>query len=142
MKKIYLTSIGYKLLAVICTIGMFILTSIIIFLADEFYLIAIVFSVLVTVLCLSVSFLTFNHSISINGKVLIIRQIKTIKIDIKDILDVSMNKSFSTDNVIFIQTKGMTYRLNGFNTLLGQRKKLLKTTEIVMNLREYFELSN
>ena len=89
------------------------------------------------------SFLTFNHSIRvIKGKVLIIKQIKTIKIDIKDILDVSMNKSFSTDNVIFIQTKGMTYRLNGFNTLLGQRKKLLKTTEIVMNLCEYFELSN
>ena len=65
---------------------MFILTSIIIFLADEFYLIAIVFSVLVTVLCLFVSFLTFNHSIRVKGKVLIIKQIKTIKIDMRSYL--------------------------------------------------------
>lgn len=141
MKKISLTSFGYKLLAIICTLGILALTISVCFFTDEFYVIAIIFSLIVSMFCLFALFLCFNHKVYIKNDKLILKQIRTVKIELSEIKSIQLNdKSLLNDNTIFIYAKNEIYRLSGFNSLKGKKKRIGESQKIIMNLQNLLNL--
>ena len=71
---------------------MFSLTFAVSFLADKVHVIAIVFSLFVSLLCLFVLFISFNHKMIIKEESLIIKQFRTVKINFREILEIKGNE--------------------------------------------------
>ena len=136
VKIIFLTSIGYKILSILWSLGMLTITYAVIFLVDKLYIMAILFSILVTLICLFAVYLSFNHSICKKNRTIILKQLKKSKINIDDIKSIHINDpSFLYDNTIFIETNNGTYRLNGYNSLV-KKNNILLTRNIVLKISE------
>ena len=132
MKK-YLTSYGYVLLNLILFIALIVVSILITFFADDFILIACIFSWSVSIGLLFGLYVCFRHKIIICDKYIIFQNIKTHKFSYEDIIDVNMYNDFRTIDII---TKEKTFYFPGYFVLFSNKKALKLTQELVKEIRK------
>lgn len=122
-KIIYFTSNGYKILSLVLSIIMISLTAILIVFCSQIWY-AIFFSIWVVGVCLFSCFICFNHRIIIDLKhnKLKICNLRTVIINISEILDIYVDTKNSVDNykycfVIFMLRNGESVKLSGYSAL-------------------------
>lgn len=122
--KISLTSLGFKLLSLFLTLVFIALTCTLILFYSHVPWYAIVFSILILVFCSFSLFLCFNHCIIVNTKsnLIIIKSLKTIKIDISEISQIKIDTKNSIDDrkycfIEVILKDGTIYKTPEYSTL-------------------------
>ncbi|MGM9971494.1 MAG: hypothetical protein ACI35W_03730 [Anaeroplasmataceae bacterium] len=132
MKKIYLSSVGMFIISIIGTCSMLLLT-ILVFLADNTNFFGQLASILVLIFFMFVLYLCFFEKIILKEKNIIIWKFKRILIPYSSIIKIYTNDNV-LENIIYIETEQITYKISGKSTILGKKKNKKETQKIIKKL--------
>ena len=138
---IYLTSIGYKLMAIAASVVAIIFTIFLIFHYFEIPWYAIAFMCCISLFCMFACYLCFNHRIIVNQNKSIIKccALKTITILVADLQSIEVSTQNSINklkfcNIIFILKSGQQVVMSGYDSII-KNKSVFRTEQKVGQLK-------